>query len=292
MTIDQPPPSSSSTQYVHMSGHHMPGQGGHMQPTHSQNHNQIDRIVHVVQVPPSPSIFTPWNIFVLVSIGLFLAYLYYSYTVSMTPKFEEKESPFVTDVTSPEVAATVLSGDGTPKVVLMHATWCEHCRIMMPAYNAAAEATRQVRWLKVEQASAKPILSSRSDIRGFPTIFGVKPNGEIVQYGEREPRTEDALKKWALQLVDPGAVPPPPFPSFTPFPPATMQPAAHVVGQAVQQSPPLEQAIVVQPSLIEEETKQTQTQAQTTPPSILTNKTETQTMTEEKVVDAKGSEAV
>ena len=116
-------------------------------------------------------------------------------------KLDERESPFVTEVTSPEVSSSVLVGDGTTKVVLMYATWCEHCRIMMPAFNAAAESTRQIRWLKVEQANAAPILKTRTDIRGFPTIFGVKSSGEVIQYGEREPRTEDALKKWALQLI-------------------------------------------------------------------------------------------
>jgi len=109
----------------------------------------------------------------------------------------------VTDVTSQEVSSAVLSGDGTTKIVLLYATWCEHCRIMMPAYNAAAESTRQIRWLKVEQTNAGPILKARSDIRGFPTIFGIKQNGEIVQYGERDPRTEESLRKWALQLHEP-----------------------------------------------------------------------------------------
>jgi thiol-disulfide isomerase/thioredoxin len=171
--------------------------------TTTQNGYQNDRILHVIQVPNNQpaSVFTPWNLFVFISIGLFLAYLYYSYTNSLTMKLDERESPFVTEVTSPEVSSSVLAGDGTTKVVLMYATWCEHCRIMMPAFNAAAESTRQIRWLKVEQANAAPILKTRTDIRGFPTIFGVKSSGEVIQYGEREPRTEDALKKWALQLI-------------------------------------------------------------------------------------------
>ena len=179
-----------------------------------------ERVVHVVHQATQPqSIFTPWNLFAIVSIALFLAYLYYSYTSSMTLKSEEKDSPFVTEVTSPEVSSSVLNGDGSVKVVLMHATWCEHCRIMMPAFNSAAESTRQIRWLKIEQANAAPILKTRTDIRGFPTIFGVKSNGEIVQYGERESRTEDALRKWALQLISPTSAPtlttPNPVPTLT-----------------------------------------------------------------------------
>jgi len=170
--------------------------------TTTQNGYSNDRILHVIQVPNNQpaTMFTPWNLFVFISIGLFLAYLYYSYSNSLTMKLDERESPFVTEVTSPEVSSSVLAGDGTTKVVLMYATWCEHCRIMMPAFNAAAESTRQIRWLKVEQANAAPILKTRTDIRGFPTIFGVKSSGEVIQYGEREPRTEDALKKWAMQL--------------------------------------------------------------------------------------------
>jgi len=185
-----------------------------------------ERVVHIVhQSTQQQSVFTPWNLFALVSIALFLAYLYYSYTSSMTLKSEEKESPFVTEVTSPEVSASVLVGDGSVKVVLMHATWCEHCRIMMPAYNAAAESTRQIRWLKIEQTNAAPILKTRTDIRGFPTIFGVKSNGEIVQYGERESRTEDALRKWALQLISPSPAPPPnPEPTLNPAPPPNPAP--------------------------------------------------------------------
>jgi thiol-disulfide isomerase/thioredoxin len=185
-----------------------------------------ERVVHVVHQATQPqSIFTPWNLFAVVSIALFLAYLYYSYTSSMTLKSEEKDSPFVTEVTSPEVSSSVLNGDGSVKVVLMHATWCEHCRIMMPAYNSAAESTRQIRWLKIEQANAAPILKTRTDIRGFPTIFGVKSNGEIVQYGERESRTEDALRKWALQLISPSPAPPPnPEPTPNPAPPPNPAP--------------------------------------------------------------------
>ena len=184
-----------------------------------------ERVVHVVHQATQPqSIFTPWNLFALVSIALFLAYLYYSYTSSMTLKSEEKDSPFVTEVTSPEVSSSLLTGDGSVKVVLMHATWCEHCRIMMPAYNSAAESTRQIRWLKIEQTNAAPILKTRTDIRGFPTIFGVKSNGEIVQYGERESRTEDALRKWALQLIAPSSNAPnepnPPVSLPTPTPTA------------------------------------------------------------------------
>jgi thiol-disulfide isomerase/thioredoxin len=162
----------------------------------------VERIVHVVQVPSTPTIFSTWNIFVIISIALFFAYLYYSFTTAIAPKLEEKESAFVTTITSPEIATSILNNDGTTKVVLLHATWCEHCRVMMPAFNSAAESTRQIRWLKVEQTHAAPILKSRSDIRGFPTIFGVKSTGEIIQYGEREPRTEDSLKKWALSLIN------------------------------------------------------------------------------------------
>ena len=170
-----------------------------------------ERVVHVVHQATQPqSIFTPWNLFALVSIALFLAYLYYSYTSSMTLKSEEKDSPFVTEVTSPEVSSSLLTGDGSVKVVLMHATWCE--------------STRQIRWLKIEQTNAAPILKTRTDIRGFPTIFGVKSNGEIVQYGERESRTEDALRKWALQLIAPSSNAPnepnPPVSLPTPTPTA------------------------------------------------------------------------
>lgn len=171
--------------------------------SNSMNSGNVERIVHVVQVPSTSStIFSPWNIFVIISMALFFAYLYYSYTTAIAPKLEEKESPFVTTITSPEIATSILNNDGTTKVVLLHATWCEHCRVMMQAFNSAAESTRQIRWLKVEQTHAAPILKSRSDIRGFPTIFGVKSTGEIIQYGEREPRTEDSLKKWALSLLN------------------------------------------------------------------------------------------
>lgn len=207
--------------------------------TTPQNGYQNDRILHVIQVPNQQpaSIFTPWNLFVFISIGLFLAYLYYSYTNSLTMKLEERESPFVTEVTSPEVSSSVLVGDGSTKVVLMYATWCEHCRVMMPAFNAAAESTRQIRWLKVEQANAAPILKSRTDIRGFPTIFGVKSNGEVIQYGEREPRTEEALKKWALQLsnspvLDLAKTPDAPVPSPVPSPVSAPSPAPSPVSAA------------------------------------------------------------
>ena len=171
-------------------------------PFQTQTQPVTERIVHVVHAPAQQStFFTPWNIFVLVSLVLFFGYLYYNYSATITPSVDEKESPFVTDVVSPEVASTLFQSDGTVKIVLLHATWCDHCRIMMPAYNSAAESTRHIRWLKVEQTNATPILKSRTDIRGFPTVFGIKENGDVVMYGEREPRTEEALRKWALALT-------------------------------------------------------------------------------------------
>jgi hypothetical protein len=73
---------------------------------------------------------------------------------------------------------------------------------LTPAYIEAAETTRQVRFLRIEQANAASIIRSRSDIKGFPWIFGIKPDGTVVPYGERESRTSAALSSFASKLLE------------------------------------------------------------------------------------------
>jgi hypothetical protein len=71
---------------------------------------------------------------------------------------------------------------------------------MMQAFNSAAENLRSVRWIRVEQTYASAILKANHQVKGFPTMFGIKADGQVVMYGEREPRTQAALVHWANEL--------------------------------------------------------------------------------------------
>jgi thiol-disulfide isomerase/thioredoxin len=163
------------------------------------NSNSNPRVVHVVKVDSSSSNLL-WNAFLVISIVIFLCYLYYSFTSSVSPKLESHASAFVSDVTSDEAAAASIRSDGTVKVVLLHANWCDHCKVMMQAFNSAAENLRSVRWIRVEQTYASAILKANHQVKGFPTMFGIKADGQVVMYGEREPRTQAALVHWANEL--------------------------------------------------------------------------------------------
>lgn len=162
------------------------------------NSNSNPRVVHVVKVDSSSNLL--WNAFLVISIVIFLGYLYYSFTSSVSPKLESHASAFVSDVTSDEAAAASMRSDGTVKVVLLHANWCDHCKVMMQAFNSAAENLRSVRWIRVEQTYASSILKANQQVKGFPTMFGIKADGQVVMYGEREPRTQAALVHWANEL--------------------------------------------------------------------------------------------
>lgn len=117
-------------------------------------------------------------------------------------------SAFVRDVDSNEEGAKVLDTTDYSKVVLLYANWCVHCRTMMNDYNEAASMLgNEVKFIRVEVGRAKELMK-RSDISGFPTIFGVRYDGSITQHnGKRDPATlvsfaESLKKKAYIEIIN------------------------------------------------------------------------------------------
>jgi thiol-disulfide isomerase/thioredoxin len=105
----------------------------------------------------------------------------------------------IDDLQSGEEGRGFVAKPGFKGVLLLHAPWCGHCKVMMPAYEAAATTLKAegfgVARLQAEQAGA-PFLASL-DVRGFPTILGVR-DGTTVPYSGA--RTEAALLEFVRAL--------------------------------------------------------------------------------------------
>lgn len=145
-----------------------------------------------------------------VAIVVILYYLYNRFakdaTASLFPTKHSQpapplleKSPFVRDVENDEEAASVMSSSGTPKVLLVHAPWCGHCRNMMGAFLQAASRESTVEWLRAD-GNSTPSLVNRPDLRGFPTIYGINARGEITQHNG--PRDAATLVKFAKTLSE------------------------------------------------------------------------------------------
>lgn len=90
--------------------------------------------------------------------------------------------PSVKDAKSDEEALSFLVGNGKPKVILLHAQWCGHCRNMMKSFtDAAASSSVFSEWYRID-AGVSPSVVRRDDVKGFPTIFGVMPSGQLKQH--------------------------------------------------------------------------------------------------------------
>ena len=120
---------------------------------------------------------------------LFFAVVYFgSWHIfsSLQPGQESAEllpvSEHVKDVTT-KTSNLLVPGD-KPKVILVHAPWCGHCKRMMPDFLKAAEQLPNVEWLRVGDIAAKE-LAQRTDMKGFPTIYGVSVKGVKTHEGLR-----------------------------------------------------------------------------------------------------------
>ena len=152
-----------------------------------------------------------WICIVLVVIILAMAAFYYysQYYVKnvlqrdMMKDLEDRgsvtPSPYVKDATSDAEAQSFITGDGTVKIILLHAQWCGHCRNMMNSFvSAAASSDKSITWHRVD-ANVSPSLVRRDDVKGFPTVFGVMASGQLkLHVGGRD---EASLTAFAKSLV-------------------------------------------------------------------------------------------
>lgn len=97
------------------------------------------------------------------------------------PSAPLEASPYVTDVRTDAEAVQALEKSGAPKVVLVHAPWCGHCRTMMADFLKAAERDTRAQWIRAD-GSIAPTLVRREDLRGFPTVYGVAADGSLTQH--------------------------------------------------------------------------------------------------------------
>lgn len=110
---------------------------------------------------------------------------------------EIEKSPFVVDVKDDLEGVNSLHANGKPKIVLVHAPWCGHCRNMMGDFVKAAAEGYGIEWIRVD-SKVSPSVSRRSDLRGFPTIYGVSPDGQVTQHNGA--RDADNLLKFASSM--------------------------------------------------------------------------------------------
>jgi len=90
-------------------------------------------------------------------------------------------SPFIVDAKSDGEAVSFFSANGKPKVVLVHAPWCGHCRTMMGSFEAAASKEPRVQWVRIDANVSKSVVN-REDLKGYPTVYGITSAGSIRQH--------------------------------------------------------------------------------------------------------------
>jgi len=87
---------------------------------------------------------------------------------------------------------------GNPGILLVHATWCGHCKHFMPTYQEIAaqlnKAGDSFACLAIESEELKEnngAVSKTLNIEGFPTMFWVAQDGKVLgQYkGNRDVNT-------------------------------------------------------------------------------------------------------
>ncbi len=83
-----------------------------------------------------------------------------------------------------------------PKVMLFHATWCGHCEQYLSSGIFDKVATNpEVQNVSFEKydADKNEALREKYDITGFPTIIGLKVNGEKVQFDGNRNSVDDLI---------------------------------------------------------------------------------------------------
>lgn len=101
-------------------------------------------------------------------------------------------------------------------LLLIHAGWCHHCRMLMPAWIEAVDALKKgktdIHIISMTDDVKSYIEDNKSDsnlydvikyVKGFPTLLGVKhkkENNNIIELYDGD-RSKKSLKKFGESLV-------------------------------------------------------------------------------------------
>lgn len=70
-----------------------------------------------------------------------------------------------------------------PGMIFIHASWCTHCKNMMPAAEAAARIVHgdeSAMFIAINENSLSADVKTNLSIRGFPTILTFDETGELT----------------------------------------------------------------------------------------------------------------
>jgi thiol-disulfide isomerase/thioredoxin len=75
-----------------------------------------------------------------------------------------------------------LSGNDRPMALLLHATWCGHCRELLPLFqDAAKELGGKMRFCSCENdVLTKSRRSENLQVQGFPTVVAISTDGRVL----------------------------------------------------------------------------------------------------------------
>lgn len=83
----------------------------------------------------------------------------------------------------------------SPVLLMLHASWCGHCRKFMPSYGGVAEELAKDGVVVARaDASQHRVLAQRFELTGFPSFFYID-NGKAFSY--KGPRSIDGLVRFA-----------------------------------------------------------------------------------------------
>ena len=73
--------------------------------------------------------------------------------------------------------------NGKPFMLLVHATFCHHCKVFLPDYNNLSRQTNRFNFLALEAEDMKqnPRLADALKIQGYPTILFGNTKGLIAE---------------------------------------------------------------------------------------------------------------
>lgn len=109
--------------------------------------------------------------------------------------------PAVTTYCSVEPKRSEIDALSGPTVLEFGTPWCGYCRAAQPAIISALEAHDNVRHIKVEDGSRRPLGRSFT-IKLWPTLVFLRDGKELLRLVR--PGDEQAIAR-ALSQIDPGS---------------------------------------------------------------------------------------